>query len=153
ARLGISLIPSTCEAGSLFDPSAEGHGAWDFGDVLPSLTVGALMRIGALSVSEGSMSEVPRTDSKRKSRSGIGPLRLLNFCALFVDLRGFAFGDLAGDFRYPDVPGDSEEAQNLQRDPGRIEFVPGQAVAGRGRMRMVVVVPAFTERDHGDPPV
>ena len=49
--------------------------------------------------------------------------------------------------------GDPEQPQDLDQKPGRIELVPGQAMARRGRMRVVIVVPAFAEGDQGDPPV
>ena len=42
--------------------------------------------------------------------------------------------------------------QELQRDPGDVELVPGQAVTGRDGMRVVIVVPAFAEGEQRDPP-
>src|SRR5260370_36326871 len=47
---------------------------------------------------------------------------------------------------------DTQELQDLNVDPGYVEFIPGQSVARRGWMRVVIVMPAFAEGDEGDPP-
>ena len=50
-----------------------------------------------------------------------------------------------------DIPG---QAQFLQKDdavPIKVDFVPGEPVARRLRVSMVVVVPAFTEGKYCDP--
>ena len=51
-----------------------------------------------------------------------------------------------------DVPDEPDGLQELQLDPGGVELVPGQAVARRGRVGVMVVVPAFAERQQRDPP-
>src|SRR5882762_1693454 len=70
-----------------------------------------------------------------------------------IDLLGgdLLFGGLAGPGG-PDVPDQPDGAKALQFDPGEVEFVPGQAVARRGRVGVVVVVPAFAERQERHPP-
>src|SRR5260221_719042 len=67
-------------------------------------------------------------------------------------LGGFAGG--GGAVHAGDADGfrDAEELQDLDLDPGDIELKPGQAMASRGGMCVVVVMPAFTEREEGNPP-
>ncbi len=72
---------------------------------------------------------------------------------LTAALRRFALRNRGGHLGDPDRPRDAEKFQNLQRDPGRIEFVPCQAMPRRGRMRVMVVVPSFAEGDQRHPPV
>src|SRR5690348_9424714 len=55
-----------------------------------------------------------------------------------------------GDF---DGFGEAKPLQHGDLNPGAIEFVPGKAVTGRGGMSMVVVVPAFSGGQKGNPPV
>src|SRR5688572_30393710 len=55
-----------------------------------------------------------------------------------------------GDF---DVPGEPERLQRADGQPVEVELVPGQAVTGRGRMRVVVVVPPLAEGKQRHPPV
>ena len=50
------------------------------------------------------------------------------------------------------VPGQPEEFQNVHQNPRVVEFIPLQAVPRRSRMRVVIVVPAFAERDQRHPP-
>ena len=45
------------------------------------------------------------------------------------------------------------DLQRADADPVDVELVPGQAVAGAGRVRVVVVVPAFAEGQQRHPPV
>src|SRR3979490_1878242 len=61
------------------------------------------------------------------------------------------FGRLA-HLGHPDVPDEPDDLEELQLDPGGVELVPGQAVAGRGRVGVVIVVPAFPECQGRDPP-
>ena len=56
------------------------------------------------------------------------------------------------DFGGPHVPDEPDRAEQLQREPGEVELVPGKAVARRGRMGVMVVVPAFAEREERHPP-
>src|SRR4029453_13522540 len=65
-------------------------------------------------------------------------------------LSGFLLGGSA-DLGHADVPHQPADAKNFERDPRRIELVPGQTVAGRRRVGMVVVVPALAEREERDP--
>src|SRR5229473_2738604 len=51
-----------------------------------------------------------------------------------------------------DVPDDADGLEEPQRQPGDVEFVPGQAMAGRDRVGVVVVVPAFAKRHQRHPP-
>ena len=60
--------------------------------------------------------------------------------------------DRAGS-RQLDVPGESEGLQRANAQPVRIELVPCEAVAGTRRVRVMIVVPAFTERQQRHPPV
>src|ERR1051325_1956343 len=64
------------------------------------------------------------------------------------------FADRSGAVDAGDADGfrDAEELQDLDLDPGDIELIPRQAVASRGGMRVVVIMPAFTEREKGDRP-
>ena len=66
-------------------------------------------------------------------------------------LGGFFLRHLAdlGDLQ---VAHHAERAEQLQRDPADVELVPGQAVAGRHRVRVVVVVPALAEGQERHPP-
>src|SRR5215510_10227436 len=50
------------------------------------------------------------------------------------------------------VAHDAERVEDLQRDPGDVELVPGEAVAGGDGMRVMVVVPAFAEGQERHPP-
>src|SRR5229473_109345 len=60
-------------------------------------------------------------------------------------------GTLRGDFplefavysRYLNSFGDAQTLQQLESDPGGIELIPHQAMPCRGRMRVVVIVPAL----------
>src|SRR5690242_12395788 len=77
----------------------------------------------------------------------------LSFCGIGANRSGsFAFGQGAGDAGHFYVPGYTYKTEQLDRQPGRIEFVPSQAVAGGSRMGVVVIVPAFAEGDQRDPP-
>ncbi len=67
-------------------------------------------------------------------------------------LGGFLAGNLALDLGYANGLGDAEELQNGDLDPGDIQLIPGQAVAGRRGMRMVIVVPAFAKGEQRHPP-
>src|SRR4051794_39325105 len=48
---------------------------------------------------------------------------------------------------------DSKEGEDSDQQPGRVEFVPGQTVTGGAGMRMVIVVPAFSEGQKSNPPI
>ena len=54
--------------------------------------------------------------------------------------------------RRVDRLGDADLLQEPNLQIRQIQFVPGHAMPRRNRMGMVVVVPAFAERDQGDPP-
>src|SRR5262249_2226904 len=49
------------------------------------------------------------------------------------------------------VPGKAEHAEHADAVPVDIEFIPGKSVTRRLWVRVVVVMPAFAEREHGDP--
>src|SRR5689334_10177469 len=66
---------------------------------------------------------------------------------------GFAFGDRAADFGYLDRFRNAGQFQEFEQDPGRIELIPRKAMTCRSRMRMVIVMPALSERDQRHPPV
>ncbi len=68
-------------------------------------------------------------------------------------LSGFADFDFALGVGDVDGFGDAQEFQDFERDPGNVELVPGQAVAGGGGVGMVIIMPAFAEGEEGDPPV
>ncbi len=75
----------------------------------------------------------------------------------YIGLRRFAAtaNRLGVTFHINDAnrPGDAEEFQQAYVDVGKIQLIPGQAVAGGCRVGVVVVVPAFAEGEQGDPPV
>src|SRR5208283_2296334 len=56
------------------------------------------------------------------------------------------------DFRNLHLLGDAQNTEKPNLDPADIELVPGKAVASRGRMRVVVIVPAFAKREQRHPP-
>src|ERR1700674_4645301 len=64
----------------------------------------------------------------------------------------FAGGGVPRDAGHLNGSGDAQEFEDSDLNPGRVELVPSQAVAGRSGMRVVVVVPAFAERDQRNPP-
>src|SRR5580700_135775 len=49
--------------------------------------------------------------------------------------------------------GEMEFVQNPDTVPVEVHFIPAQAVASGSRMRVMIVVPAFAEGDHGDPKI
>src|SRR5258708_1628280 len=49
------------------------------------------------------------------------------------------------------VPRQMERAQHENSIPIRVNFVPDQPMTGRLRMRMMIVMPAFSPAQHGDP--
>ena len=59
----------------------------------------------------------------------------------------------AADLGDLDVPGQAEGLQHADANPVDVELVPGQAVARRRRVGVVVVVPALAERQQRHPPV
>src|SRR5579864_7378504 len=77
-----------------------------------------------------------------------GPMRPARRSAL----RGFALGYDASNFRHANRFRQAEELQHLDGHPGNIEFVPSQPVPRRRGMGVMVVVPAFAERQQSDPP-
>src|SRR5215469_11600807 len=50
-----------------------------------------------------------------------------------------------------DIPNQTQLLQNPDAIPVGVDLVPGEAVGGRCRMRMVIVVPAFTKRQQSNP--
>ncbi len=52
-----------------------------------------------------------------------------------------------------DFPGETDEPQGLDDVPGDVEFPPFVPVGGKPLMGVVVVVPAFSVAEEGDPPV
>ena len=69
------------------------------------------------------------------------------------DLRRFALSQSRVRLRNLDRLRDTEELQDLDLNPRRIELVPCQTVPRRSRMRVMVIVPAFAERNQRYPPV
>src|SRR5438132_12652780 len=67
-------------------------------------------------------------------------------------LRRFFHRERLADLRDPEIADEAERVEALQRDPGDVEFVPGQAMTGRHRVRVMVVMPALAEREERDPP-
>src|SRR5882762_6748698 len=51
------------------------------------------------------------------------------------------------------VPDDAEPGENLQRVVGNVDLPPEETLARRGHEVMMVVVPAFAERQQGEQPV
>src|SRR6516164_6192233 len=49
------------------------------------------------------------------------------------------------------IPSQAEHAENADAVPVHVAFVPCQSMTGRLGMGMVIVVPAFAERQHGYP--
>src|SRR5436309_1642911 len=68
------------------------------------------------------------------------------------ELGGDLFFVRLGHLRGPDVPDEPEGLEEPQREPRGVELVPSQAVAGRDRVGVVVVVPAFAKREQRHPP-
>ena len=63
-----------------------------------------------------------------------------------IHLGSFGFGfDPGAYLRHFEVTDNAHHLERSQLNPSDIEFVPGKAMAGRGRMRVVIVVPAFTK--------
>src|SRR5262245_28957717 len=66
---------------------------------------------------------------------------------------GFLGERRLGHLRDLDLPRQPEPAQRADPNPVQVEFVPGEAVASRDGMRVMVVVPALAEGDERNPPV
>src|SRR5688500_6748210 len=68
--------------------------------------------------------------------------------------RGCALTDLLSKlhFRNANVPDQSQCPEQPQGEPGDVQFPPGEAVARRDGMRVVIVVPAFAEGQQRHPP-
>src|SRR6187551_2037177 len=79
------------------------------------------------------------------SGSAASELRCLGCLSAFAAL-------LALDGDQANAVGHADQLQQADLDPGEVELVPGQAVTRRGRVRVVVVVPALAEGQDGDPP-
>lgn len=61
---------------------------------------------------------------------------------------------MAGSLLRPrqlEVPREVEQTQCSDAIPVQIEFIPGEAMARRLRVCVMVIMPAFTESEHGDP--
>ena len=54
---------------------------------------------------------------------------------------------------FAQIPDDAEPGENLQGVVGDIDFPPIEALARRSHKVMMVVVPAFAEREQGEEPV
>src|ERR1700682_6757067 len=54
---------------------------------------------------------------------------------------------------FAQVPDDAEPGEDLQRVVSDVDLPPEEALARRGHEVMMVVVPAFAEREQGDQPV
>jgi hypothetical protein len=52
-----------------------------------------------------------------------------------------------------DRSGDAQGLKNADLNPGWIELVPCQSMPRRSRVRVMIIVPTFSERDEGNPPV
>ena len=59
----------------------------------------------------------------------------------FEDCRGIRLAQLAND---------SEHAEDLQHIVRQVDFPPSQALAGAEDELVVIVVPAFSQRNHGE---
>src|SRR6266545_3112543 len=57
------------------------------------------------------------------------------------------------DLRDLDIPRQAEQPQGTDADPVQIQLVPGEAVTGRNRVRVMVVVPPLAEGEERHPPV
>src|ERR1700758_556322 len=62
------------------------------------------------------------------------------------------FGSVLVELSDFHVPDKSELLEQENSEIVLIEFVPGETVAGRNRMRMVIVVPSFAAVEQCDPP-
>jgi len=49
--------------------------------------------------------------------------------------------------------GDAQGLKNADLNPAWIELVPCQSMPSRSRVRVMIIVPTFSERDEGNPPV
>jgi hypothetical protein len=49
--------------------------------------------------------------------------------------------------------GDAQGLKNADLNPGWIELVPCQSMPRRSRVRVMIIVPTFSERDEVNPPV
>ena len=74
----------------------------------------------------------------------INQFRLIWLQLIMVGLVGLAGTDK--------VPGQAHAGQDVDEPPGWIEFKPAVSMLGTSLVCMVVVVPAFAERQVGDPP-
>ena len=54
---------------------------------------------------------------------------------------------------HADRSGDAQGLKNADLNPGWIELVPCQSMPLRSRVRVMIIVPTFSERDEGNPPV
>ena len=69
-----------------------------------------------------------------------------------VGVEGLAFGqDFFGDAA--EFADQAEPRENFQRVVGDVDFPPIEALTGAGHIVMMVVVPAFAERDQGQEPI
>lgn len=63
--------------------------------------------------------------------------------ALLCSLRRFPFSHSAAEFRHSNGPCYAEELKDPDLNPGQIKFIPRKSVPRRGRMRVVIIVPAL----------
>jgi hypothetical protein len=57
----------------------------------------------------------------------------------------FLFQDLGIQVSHADAPDETHGAEHFQRDPGDVQFPPGESMAGRSLVRVMIVVPALAE--------
>src|SRR4051812_5542734 len=89
-----------------------------------------------------------------KARRKKAPVLVRKRAFLASPLRGlFQFDLWRVLVEHADVLCPSEFLEYSDRDPVLIELVPPRAVSGRGRVGVVVVVPAFAKGEDGNEPV
>src|SRR5579863_5010713 len=81
------------------------------------------------------------------------PTMLPAYSLALPSLSGFALDKPAVQLGHFEIGSESDALQNVDQNPGVVDLVPGQPVANRCWMGMVVVVPAFAKRQCGNPPV
>src|ERR1035437_9489390 len=107
-----------------------------------------MYRTSRMEISPTPSAICPAIDRRRPVKSMTPGYRVAN-----PVLRRFALGDQPAVHRsHLNRLGHAENLQHLDQQPTRVELVPGQPVTRRSRVRVVLIVPAFAEADHRDPP-
>ena len=131
--------------------------------ISPASSRAGFERARALGV-EGSYELDPRRSARLRCPRPFRRLVRLPRWRAWVDGCGGRPGELSGlggepspreltRVRQLHVPGEPETLERADRPPGDVELEPVEAVTGRAREGVVVVVPALAHRQHRDDPV